>query len=141
MRRTPQAWWCVNGHRNIPYDKECRTCHHVKFERHALVHASERAAVYINPATGERRTPPRVDMAMPEVYAEQGFERHEILSMVEWEKQTGLVHEPTNFNPGNEPNPGKDPYVYKPDPKVMHDLAKDLSEVLATDPTWTGSLV
>lgn len=106
-RRTAIAWWCPYGHRNESAERVCQHggCAHKKIERHAQVHTSDRAVIYLNPATGERRTPPRADMPMPEVYVRQGFERHEIMSMTAYEKKTGVVHEASNFSPGSEPMP------------------------------------
>ena len=102
------------------------------------MHSSERAVVYYNPATGEHRTPARADVPMPEVYQRQGFERRELLSMLSWEKESGVVHEATNFNAGNEPETDRD-VPYKPDPKVVHELAKDIAAANASGP-WTGGL-
>lgn len=93
--------------------------------------------MYYNPATGEHRTPPRADMPMPVQYERQGFERREIMSMTSWEKESGTVHEATNFNPGNEVI-CNDPVPPKVDPKLIHDLAKDMADAFASGP-WTGA--
>jgi hypothetical protein len=75
-------------------------------------------------------------MQMPEVYSRQGFERHEIMNMGSWERQTGVVHEATSFNPGNEPNPDREPELPKHDPKVIAELAQGIAEAAASG--WTG---
>lgn len=75
----------------------------------AQPHVRERAVVYKNPLTGEHRTPARADTPMPEVYARQGYERHEIMNMAKHERDTGSVHEATNFNRGNEETNYRDP--------------------------------
>lgn len=138
MRATSVSWWCPKGHKNDGSSSLCDTCGHSRREKHAQVHSSERAVVYINPATGERRTPARADVPIPEVYAQQGFERQEIMSMGAWEKQSGLIHEASNFNLGNEPIP--EDYRYpKADPKVVHELAVDIAQAAASGP-WTGGL-
>jgi hypothetical protein len=76
-------------------------------------------------------------MAMPAEYARQGFERVEIMNMTRFEKESGVVHEATNFNPGNEPNTSS-PRDYKPDPKMVHDLAVDIAAAAASG-EWTGA--
>lgn len=102
------------------------------------MHASERAVVYYNPATGEHRTPARADMPLPIVYSQQGFERREILNMGQWEKEANVVHEATSFHPGNEPNPTT-PERPKPPKHVIEGLARDIAEANASGP-WTGGL-
>lgn len=42
------------------------------------IHRSERAVIFRHPLTGEVRTPPKADAAMPTQYAAAGFERVEI---------------------------------------------------------------
>ena len=126
------------GHENPASNKACWKCGILCNEPTAQVRESQRAVVYVNPETGERRTPPRADMPMPEVYARQGFERQEILNMSAFEKQTGLVHEATNFHSGNEGIP-TDPYIPPPPSKeIVENLAKDLAEAAASGP-WTGA--
>lgn len=112
-------------------------CARKHFERHAQVHASERAVVYYNPATGEHKTPARADQNVPEIYVRQGFERREILNMSAWEKESGTVHEATTFNPGNEEF-CNDPVIPKADPKVIHDLLTDMAAANASG-EWTGA--
>lgn len=135
-RITHHSWYCVNSHKNSPADRKCVVCGTNHVERYAQVGMAERAVVYYNPATGEHRTPPRADMMMPESYAKQGFERKEILSMTAWEKEAGVVHEPSNFNSGNETFTN-DPPLLKKDPKLMHELAKDMADAIASGP-FTG---
>lgn len=138
MRMTTQAWWCIRGHKNKPYDRTCAGCALPRFERHAQVHASERAVVYVNPATGERKTPARADQAMPEVYRRQGFERKEIFQMTQFEHETGLVHEASNFNPGNEMQPDRDIQEFpRPKPEVIKAIAEDVAAAASSGP-WTG---
>ncbi len=137
-RFTSQGWWCHCTQKNSPESRICSKCKSLRYPKNANVHASERAVVYVNPATGERRTPPRADMAMPEVYQRQGFERVEIESMVKYEKETGVVHEATSYNPGNEPTSSDPRNTFKPDPKVVHELALDIAAAAASGP-WTGA--
>lgn len=95
--------------------------------------------IYYNPATGQRVTPPRADLPMPERYKSQGFERQEIMSMSQYERETGLVHEQTSFNSGNEGIP-TDPYLPPPPPKeLVEELARDIADANASGP-WTGGL-
>ena len=72
---------------------------------------------------------------MPAVYANQGFERMEIESMVKFEKETGLIHEPTNFNPGNESIPVEPPRL-APGKELIDSLARDIGAAAASGP-WT----
>ncbi len=68
------------------------------------IHPSERAVVYVNPKTGEHRTPARADQVMPEVYRRQGYERHELdthQKRIEFERKTGLVHEASHCDRGS----------------------------------------
>lgn len=67
------------------------------FRGDVAVHSSERAHVYMNPGTGEHRTPPRADMPMAEVYRRQGYERVEIQNMGKFERQAGVIHEASNW--------------------------------------------
>jgi hypothetical protein len=95
--------------------------------------------IYYNPATGEHKTPARADLPVPEVYAKQGFERREIMSMTAYERETGLVHEATNFNNGNEPNPEQHPTptISK---QVKEDLIDDMREAMASGPFTLNGL-
>lgn len=138
-----RSWWCRNNHRNEGSDEVCTQCGMTRREKHAQPHASERAVVYENPRTGEMRTPPRADAPMPEVYARQGYERREIMSMSAFEKETGKIHEATNFNPGNETvghdGSPADPASPKLSKEVKEALAKDIAAAAASGP-WTGGL-
>src|ERR1017187_7357387 len=136
MRTILQFWYCYCKTRNEGNQRHCSSCGTSRIERHAQVHSSGRAVTYINPATGERRTPARADQPIPEVYARQGFERHEIMSMVEYEKATGLVHEASTFSPGNEPCPFKEPEIPKMSEALKKDLIDDLRNAKASGP-WT----
>jgi hypothetical protein len=113
----------------------CLYCGQQRNERHAQVHASERAVVYYNPQTGEHRTPARADQPVPEVYAKQGFERREILSMGAWEKESGVVHEASNYNPGNEAVDCEPKTTT--DPKYRQVIIDDIRAAIASGP-WTG---
>ena len=134
-RYTFHFWICRCSTRNGPGEKRCSNCGALRVERCAAVHSSERAVVYVHPLTGERRTPARADQPMPEVYANQGFERVEIESMVKFERETGLIHEPTNFNAGNEAVPVEPPHKSAPR-KLIDSLARDISDAAASGP-WT----
>jgi len=57
------------------------------------------------------------------------------MSMTAWEKESGSVHEQTNFNAGNEVS-CTDPVMPKPDPKVIHEIARDIAAASASGP-WT----
>ncbi len=103
--RRLHLWWCSSGHKNEGSDRDCRICSNSRIERHAQVHSSERAICYRHPVTGEIRRPARADQPMPEIYAQQGYVREEIMSMTAHERETGSVHEATSFLPGNEPMP------------------------------------
>lgn len=138
-RYTKIAWWCGGCQtRNPGPARTCSNCGTSRIERHAQVHQQDRAVVYYNPATGERRTPARVDQPLPAVYAAQGFERREILNMTAYERETGLVHEASNFAPGNEPAPFKEPERRPMAPEVRAALIDDLREAAASGP-WTES--
>lgn len=68
------------------------------------IHTSERAVVYVNPRTGEHRTPARADQPVPEVYRRQGYERVELdthQKRIEFERKTGLVHEASHCDRGS----------------------------------------
>lgn len=133
-RRTLQFWYCWCKTRNAGDARICHMCGASRLEKHAQVHTSERAVVYWNPATGERRTPPRADQPMPEVYARQGFERREILSMSSYERETGLVHEASNFQPGNEPSPWAEPERPATPKHVTEALIDDVRAAIASGP-------
>jgi hypothetical protein len=72
---------------------------------------------------------------MPEVYAKQGFERMEIMSMSAYEKQTGSVHEASNFNAGNEITPLKEPEPKAPK-ELIDSIVDDMRQACASGP-WT----
>ena len=140
FRYRPGPWWCGacrSPVANAPEDRHCRKCGHAKHERHARVHSAERAVVYVNPRTGEHRTPARADQPMPGIYARQGFERHEILDMSAYEKSQGVVHEASNFNPGNEPLPEAHGAAPQLDPAAKEALIRDVAEAFASGP-FTG---
>lgn len=137
MRATSTIWWCYSGHSNRNGERECSTCGKPRFERHALVHVSDRAVVYRHPVSGEYKTPARADQPMPEVYAREGFERHEILNMTDWEKRTGAVHEASNCNSGNSLDYDATPQ-YKAPKHVVDSLCRDIAEAAASGP-WTGA--
>lgn len=129
-------WICPFGHTNTRNFVACDTCGHTRRERHAQVHTSERAVIYEHPLTGEHKTPPRADQPMPEVYARQGFVRREIMHMSAYERETGLVHEATNFRAGNEPELSMDPVRPPTPPEVRASLINDVREAIASGP-WT----
>jgi len=80
----------------------------------------------------------RNDQPMPEVYARQGFERVEIMSMSKFEKETGLVHEASNFVSGNEEMAYREPELPRAPKEVLEKLALDVAEGAASGP-WTES--
>ena len=114
----------------------CVKCGLSHYQKNARVHAAERAVIYVNPATGERRTPMRADVDMPEPYKQQGFERVEIDSILKFERETGLIHEASNYAPGNEPDPIPD-IQYTPPPEAVRVVAEDIAAAVASGP-WTG---
>lgn len=134
-RRTLTAWWCPNGTRNDGTTRICGCCDRNLIERHAQVHASERAVVFRHPVTGEIRRPARADQPMDPMYAAQGFQREEIMSMTQHEKETGSVHEATNFSPGNEPSPDREPTPSVPK-EVREALIKDVMDAHQSG-NWT----
>lgn len=135
-RRTLVSWICGDcRHYNAGSHRHCLGCGKDRIERHAQCHQSERAVAYVHPITGERKTPPRADMPMPEVYARQGFERHEIMSMVDWEKKTGSIHEASTFAPGSEPSPDMNPTPSCPK-DVKEALIKDIMDAHQSG-NWT----
>jgi hypothetical protein len=105
-------------------------------ERHAQIHSAERAVVYVNPITGERRTPPRADQQMPEVYSRQGFERREIMSMTQYERETGSVHEASNYASGNEPVTEAPPMRPHAPKEVIDSLVNEVRAAIQSGP-WT----
>ena len=139
MRLTLQSWWCWRGHKNIPSDRRCHVCDTPRVEKHAQVHASERAVVYYNPLTGEHRTPPRSDTPIPEQYVRDGFERREIMNMTQWEKESGVVHEESTFNSGNAVVPDDTRDVVSTPPSVKQALIDDMRAAIASGP-FTGGI-
>lgn len=75
---------------------------------------------------------------MPSVYAKQGFERHEIMSMIQYEKETGVIHEATNFHPGNEPDPTQTPEPVGAPKELIRSMVDDIRAAAASGP-WTGA--
>lgn len=141
-RVTHHGWYCGApgcNQKNSADARICSKCSFNRFQPNAQVHIADRAVVYYNPATGERRTPARADQPIPEVYAEQGFERQEIMSMTAYEKQTGLVHEATNFHAGNEPNPEQHPVPHL-SKQVRESIAQDMREAIASGPFTLNGL-
>jgi hypothetical protein len=136
-RVTKHSWWCgLCGARNDSNRKSCIKCISLHNELYANVRAAERSVVYYNAATGEHRTPARADMHMPDIYATQGFERLEIENMTRWEKESGSVHEATNFCPGNEPvDSGEAPKMSKAARQIVEN---DIRDAIASGP-WTGT--
>lgn len=135
MRATLIFWECLDcKHINRVRFDRCEKCSGRRVPVHAQVRESQRAVVYTNPLTGERRTPPRADQPIPEIYARQGFERTEIFDMSAYEKATGVVHESTNFSPGNEPSPWKEPERRPTPPEVTQALVDDLRSAIASGP-------
>ncbi len=138
-RYTTYLWICGQCREtNRGAGRFCKSCGRDRIERRAQVHASERAVVYVNPLTGERRTPARADVPMPEVYAAQGFERHEILNMTQYEKMAGVVHESSNFYAGNEVTAFKEPEPPKASREVTEQLVKEVQAAAISGP-WTNS--
>lgn len=75
---------------------------------------------------------------MPDVYAKQGFVREEIMNMTQFERESGVIHEASNFSPGNESLPYKEPSRPETPPEVTADLVNDLRAAIASGP-WTDS--
>jgi len=75
---------------------------------------------------------------MPEVYARQGFERREIESMIAYERETGTVHEASNFHPGNEPS-GPAQVTYSAPAEVKQDLIDEVRKMIASGPVTDSS--
>ena len=74
-------------------------------------------------------------MPMPERYVEAGFERREIDSMLAWEREAGVVHEATNFSPGNEPMSQEK--LPEPNPEARKAVIDDIVAAVNSGP-WTG---
>ncbi len=70
---------------------------------------------------------------MPAEYERQGFYRHEIQNMIEYEKATGTVHEASNFHPGNEPAEPS-PITSASNPEIKRDLINEMREMIASGP-------
>lgn len=74
-------------------------------------------------------------MPMDPKYVAQGFVREEVMSMLQHERETGSVHEATNFMPGNEPSPYRDPAPRVPK-EVKEALIRDVRDACASG-NWT----
>lgn len=135
-RRTLVSWSCVCKSDNPGSVRICPNCGHDRIERHAQVAASERAVVFRNPMTGEIRRPPRADMPMDPKYAAQGYQREEIMSMIQHEKETGSVHEASSFLPGNEPMPDDRPPQVSCPKELKESLIKDIMDAHQSG-NWT----
>jgi hypothetical protein len=131
--------WCGEWSQGEMESARCTHCGKKWRSRDAGVHSSEKTIVYLNPQTGERRTPARADQPMPEVYRRQGFERVEISSMTSFERETGLVHEASTFGTSTADS-GFDPVpIRRPIPtELVKELADDLRAAAASGP-WTES--
>ena len=138
QRRTLQFWICWCKTQNPPEAKSCINCSASRIERHAQVNASERAVVYVNPLTGERRTPARADQPLPEVYRSRGFERQEILSMSRYEREPGTVHESSTFHPGNEESSYAPPPRKEMPSEAKRELISSVRDALASGPMTTS---
>jgi hypothetical protein len=96
------------------------------------IHSSERSVIYRNPRTGEHRTPARADQPVPEVYAKQGYVREELstpAAIKRFEKEAGVLHERTHYNPGSglaEKHNTQEAEPYKRDPEVTKRLVQAL---------------
>jgi len=113
-------------------------CPHGRIQpRDAQVHSRERAVIYRGP-NGERITPPRADLPMPSRYIRQGFVREDILSMSKYERESGVVHESSNFRPGNEPDSFREPTPPKAPKALRESLIDDIRSAAASGP-WTTS--
>lgn len=74
---------------------------------------------------------------MPESYARQGFERHEILNMTKFEKDTGLIHEATNLTSSSADRVfDYQPPAPKAPPELIKSLVNDIRDAAASGP-WT----
>jgi hypothetical protein len=131
-RITRHFWLCPNNScyaQNSPGSRICGGCGWAPFQSNAQVRESERAVVYQHP-DGRRVTPARADQGMPEIYQRQGFERREVESMIAFEKETGLVHESSNWTPGNE-SIGELPKAETPK-EIVDDLVKVIRDAKAS---------
>jgi len=96
------------------------------------IHPSERSVIYRNPRTGEHRTPARADQAIPEVYAKQGYVREELSTpqaVRRFEKETGLIHERSHYDPGSgrgDRDNIAEPEPMKKDPEITRRLVQAL---------------
>jgi hypothetical protein len=111
-------------------------CSHGRVERHAQVHSSERTVYYQHPLTGQIVRPGRADQPMHPNYAREGFERKEVLSMIAHERETGSVHEASNFAPGSEPSPDGTPATPKAPKELINSIIDDLRAANQSGP-WT----
>lgn len=98
----------------------------------SAIHSSERTVIYRNPRTGEHRTPARADLPVPGVYAKQGYVREELTTHADvkrFEKETGLIHERSHYDPGSgrgDRDNAAEPEPYKRDPEVTKRLVQAL---------------
>jgi hypothetical protein len=90
--------------------------------------------MYQHPITGEIKRPPRADQPMPREYAAQGYQRVEIMNMLVHERETGVVHEASNFAPGNEPSPWLEPERPATPRAVTEALIDDVRAAIASGP-------
>lgn len=60
------------------------------------------------------------------------------MSMTQYERETGLVHEQSNYSAGNEPVPD-DVGLPKTDPAVKKALIEDMRDAFASGP-FTGGI-
>lgn len=92
--RQGQWPWCNgSGDHGRPYGRQGGSAH-----------PSERSVVYRNPRTGQVAYPPRNDQPMPQVYAQAGYERHEMPSLRDierLEKQDNVRSEVAWFDRGS----------------------------------------
>lgn len=129
-----QCRFCDRWNQAHMAEPRCKICQQRHRSRDAQVHSSERAVVYVNPRTGEHRTPPRADLPMPGIYARQGFERREIQHMGAWEKSAGVIHEASNYGRGNESR-GTSPEPVPSCPSgVTNALAEEVAAAIASGP-------
>jgi len=73
---------------------------------------------------------------MPSTYQRRGFVREEIFSMGKYEKESGVVHEASNFLPGNEPAPLREPSSQGAPAELRDRLIDDLRAASQSGP-WT----
>lgn len=101
--------------------------------RISSIHTSERTVIYRNPRTGETRKPARNDQPVPEVYARQGYVREELHSaqkIRDFEKETGLIHERSHYDPGSG---AAERALEQPDPTLpkSDDLTRRLVQAIS----------